>query len=77
MVISVKSKKSRYIRRGHGARAARRTTLDGLTPTTRSNYVRWYDPTIGRWLSEDPAAADVNLYKYCGNARRIASIRAA
>ena len=68
MVISVKSKKSRYIRRGRGVRAARGTTLDGLTPTTRSNYVRWYDPTVGRWLSEDPAAADVNLHRYCGNA---------
>ena len=30
--------------------------------------VRWYDPCVGRWLSEDPAAADPNLYRYCGNA---------
>jgi RHS repeat-associated protein len=30
--------------------------------------VRWYDPSVGRWLTEDPAAADANLYRYCGNA---------
>ena len=69
MVISVQNKKSRYIRGGRAARVLRRTAaLDGLTPTARSNYVRWFDPTVGRWLSEDPAAADENLYRYCGNA---------
>ena len=28
---------------------------------------RWYDPTIGRWLSRDPIAEDggLNLYAYC------------
>ena len=29
-----------------------------------------YDPTVGRWLSEDPegfAAGDANLYRYAGN----------
>jgi hypothetical protein len=34
----------------------------------RPTHVRWYDPTVGRWLTEDPAEADVNLYRYCGNA---------
>ena len=29
---------------------------------------RWYDPASQRWLSQDPAAADSNLYRYCGNA---------
>jgi RHS repeat-associated protein len=29
--------------------------------------VRWYDPASQRWLSEDPIAADINLYRYCGN----------
>jgi RHS repeat-associated protein len=29
--------------------------------------VRWYDPASQRWLSEDPVAADINLYRYCGN----------
>jgi RHS repeat-associated protein len=31
---------------------------------------RWYDPRIGRWLSEDPIgfdAGDANLYRYVGN----------
>ncbi len=30
--------------------------------------VRWYDPSSQRWLTPDPAAADENLYRYCGNA---------
>ena len=29
--------------------------------------VRWYDPVSQRWLTQDPAAADENLYRYCGN----------
>ena len=30
---------------------------------------RWYDPAVGRFLSEEPAGldADPNLYRYCGN----------
>jgi RHS repeat-associated protein len=31
---------------------------------------RWYDPEIGRWLSEDPSGfdgGDANLYRYVGN----------
>ena len=28
---------------------------------------RWYDPQVGRFLSEDPIASDSNLYRYCGN----------
>ena len=30
---------------------------------------RWYDPAVGRFLTEDPAGldADPNLYRYCGN----------
>ena len=31
---------------------------------------RWYDATVGRWLSQDPiafGAGDANLYRYCGN----------
>jgi len=30
-----------------------------------------FDPSIGKWISEDPegfAAGDVDLYRYCGNA---------
>lgn len=35
-----------------------------------NNRARWYDPKIGRFLSEDPwgfAAGDANLYRYCRN----------
>ena len=34
------------------------------------NQSRWYDPSVGRWLSEDPSglqSGDANLYRYCGN----------
>ncbi len=34
------------------------------------NRARWYDPEVGRWLSEDPisfAGGDANLYRYVGN----------
>ena len=34
------------------------------------NGLRWYDATVGRWLSEDPigfAAGDANLYRYVAN----------
>ncbi len=36
----------------------------------QNNLNRWYDPQIGRWLSEDPisfAGGDANLYRYVGN----------
>ena len=35
------------------------------------NRARWYDPTVGRWISQDPmgfAAGDSNLYRYVTNA---------
>jgi RHS repeat-associated protein len=34
------------------------------------NRARWYDPAVGRWLSEDPIgfeAGDANLSRYVGN----------
>jgi RHS repeat-associated protein len=37
----------------------------------QNNLNRWYDASVGRWLSEDPvgfAAGDGNLYRYVGNA---------
>jgi RHS repeat-associated protein len=36
----------------------------------QNNTARWYDPIVGRWLSEDPIgfnAGDADLYRYCGN----------
>jgi RHS repeat-associated protein len=36
----------------------------------QNNLNRWYDPTVGRWLSEDPIglAPDANPYRYVNNA---------
>ncbi|NLF08266.1 MAG: RHS repeat-associated core domain-containing protein [Pirellulaceae bacterium] len=28
---------------------------------------RWYDPAVGKFVSEDPIAADLNMYRYVGN----------
>jgi RHS repeat-associated protein len=39
------------------------------------NRARWYDPAVGRWLSEDPIgfeAGDANLSRYVGNRSTIA-----
>jgi len=33
----------------------------------QNNLNRWYDAAVGRGTSEDPIAADANLYRYCGN----------
>jgi RHS repeat-associated protein len=36
----------------------------------QNNLNRWYDPRVGRWVSEDPigfAAGDGNLYRYAAN----------
>ena len=68
MAFSVKSKQSQYIRRVNHDCRRRRAGPGGVTDATaRANQVRWFDPTVGRWLSEDPAEADPNLYRYCGN----------
>jgi RHS repeat-associated protein len=40
----------------------------------QNNLNRWYDPEVGRWLSEDPigfASGDANLYRYVGNSPTI------
>jgi len=38
-------------------------------PSTSLYYdrARWYNPSTGTFLTRDPAAADVNLYRYCHN----------
>ncbi len=43
--------------------------VDGATGL-QNNLHRWYDPAVGRWLSEDPigfGGGDANLYRYVGN----------
>jgi RHS repeat-associated protein len=44
-------------------------TARPFDPDTRlqNNLNRWYDPSVGRWLSEDPVDDDLNLYRYCVN----------
>jgi len=41
----------------------------GYTPTEPIKQIghRWYDPSIGRFLSRDPAQSGRNWYGYCGN----------
>ncbi len=42
----------------------------------QNNLNRWYDPVVGRWISEDPIgfeAGDSNLYRYVGNGPTIAT----
>jgi len=36
---------------------------------SRIDHNRWYDPSVGKWLSEDPSglAAGANPYRYCDN----------
>jgi RHS repeat-associated protein len=46
---------------GHAGQPFDKTT--GLV----DDWHRWYAPATGRFLSEDPAAADENLYRYVGN----------
>jgi RHS repeat-associated protein len=40
------------------------------TTGLQNNLNRWYSPSLGRWMSEDPIgfdAGDANLYRYVGN----------
>jgi len=42
----------------------------------QNNLNRWYDPNLGKWISQDPigfAAGDANLYRYVGNSPTIAT----
>ncbi len=51
------------------AQAYKTRRLSNLRPW-RDNLNRWYDPAVGRWISEDPigfAAGDSNLYRYVSN----------
>ena len=40
-----------------------------LDPATGLYYdrARWYSPSLGVFTTQDPAQADANLYRYCGN----------
>ena len=69
MAIFVTNMKSQDSRRANRGRCRRRIGLGGPTAARRPAHVRWFDPTVGRWLSEDPAglAPDSNPYRYCGN----------
>ena len=64
MAICLKSRIGRH--RGACSKRLRHRLL-----AARANHVRWFDPTVGRWLSEDPSGLgpDSNPYRYCENAR--------
>ena len=66
MLISEKC--SRGVPNRRRRRPAGRARHAGPVGKSRINQSRWYDPTVGRWLSEDPAEIGQNLYEYCGNA---------
>ncbi len=71
MTVSEKCSRGVPNRRCFGRRLAARARHAGPVGKSRLNQSRWFDPTVGRWLSEDPsglAAGDPNLYRYCGNA---------
>lgn len=43
--------------------------LFDITSGLQNNQIRWQDPTIGRWISEDPvgyAGENENLTRYVG-----------
>ncbi len=57
-------------RRHRGRHLAARPGHSRPIDHLRINQSRWYDPTVGKWLSEDPsgfAGGDANLYRYVGN----------
>ncbi len=56
-------------RRRFGRRPAGRVDHAGSIGKPRINQSRWFDPSVGRWLSEDPSglSAGPNPYEYCGN----------
>ena len=70
MLVSEKCSRGVPNRRRFGRRPAGRVGHARSIGKPRMNQSRWFDPTVGRWLSEDPAglaAGDANLYRYCGN----------
>jgi RHS repeat-associated protein len=42
-------------------------TYTDTTTGLQLHDFRWYDPEAGRWLSSDPANADINTYRYAEN----------
>ena len=67
------TRRSEAARRSHSDRRDHGSQL-GIRGLTKRNCPRRevivYDPTIGRWFSEDPIGfegGDANLYRYVGN----------
>jgi RHS repeat-associated protein len=57
--------------------ANRITAINSLFDgSTTYSYDNWYDPTIGKWISQDPIkfeGGDANLYRVVGNHTTYAS----
>ncbi len=67
-VLQRVAKRSR--RRSTGRQREARHCIDTAERVAGSNHNRWFDTSIGRWISEDPTgftAADTNKYRYVFN----------
>jgi RHS repeat-associated protein len=57
-------------------RARRQQRGAAVATGLQYNRARWYDPTTGRWISQDPLgfdAGDSNLYRYVNNQPTVAT----
>jgi len=71
MAISARTRKYPRIRGSHADRSPRRAGFGSpKARILRPAHVRWFDPTVGRWLTQDPLGLgpDTNPYRYRGNA---------
>jgi len=55
--------------RNDRAQSRPRSRNDASSGNSKANPNRWYDATVGKWLSQDPSGLgpDTNTYRYCGN----------
>ena len=79
MLVSEKCSRGVPSRRRFGRRPAGRVGHARSIGKPRMNQSRWFDPTVGRWLSEDPAGLRLvtrTSTATAGTRRRMGRIRA-